>query len=45
LVNLDRIQFYEPNAEGDYTVTLATGLQLTLSRGYRDRFFSRLLKT
>jgi two-component system, LytTR family, response regulator len=45
LVNLDRIQFYEPNAEGDYTVTLTTGLQLTLSRGYRDRFFSKLLKT
>ncbi len=44
LVNVDRIESFEPNPEGDYTVMLNTGRQLTLSRNYRDRVFGLLVR-
>lgn len=41
IVNSDRIKELQP-ANGDYTVVLRTGVQLPLSRGYRDKLQSRL---
>jgi hypothetical protein len=32
----------DPLAAGEYVITLTTGTRLTLSRGCRDRFKSRL---
>jgi two-component system LytT family response regulator len=37
IVNLDRVQELEPNAYGDYVLRLQNGLELSLSRRYRDR--------
>lgn len=37
IVNLDRVARLEPNAFGDYRVTLAGGAVVPLSRRYRDR--------
>lgn len=37
LVNLDRIRELTPLFNGDYTVSLQDGTELTLSRTYRDR--------
>jgi len=37
IVRLDRIKTFEPALHGDYTVTLADGRSLTLTRTYRDR--------
>lgn len=37
LVNLDRIKELTPLFNGDYTVSLHNGVELTLSRTYRDR--------
>lgn len=43
LVRLDRIGDLVPTVHGDYRVTLKNGVQLTLSRTYRDRV-ERVLK-
>jgi len=43
LVRFDRIGDLVPTVHGDYRVTLKSGLQLTLSRTYRDRV-ERVLK-
>lgn len=40
LVNIDRIKELTPLFNGDYTVTLQDGTELTLSRTYRDRLQS-----
>lgn len=37
IVNIDRIRSLEPLFHGEYSVKLAGGTELTLSRGYRDR--------
>ncbi len=37
IVNLDRVERLEPNAFGDYRVTLRNGAIVPLSRRYRDR--------
>lgn len=37
IVNIDRILHLEPNAYGDYVITLEDGTQLPLSRRYRTR--------
>ncbi|MFN0119755.1 MAG: LytR/AlgR family response regulator transcription factor [Blastocatellia bacterium] len=37
LVNIDRIREIQPLFNGDYTVILRNGAQLTLSRNYRER--------
>lgn len=37
IVNVERIRKIEPGENGDYTVTLANGVALPLSRGYRAR--------
>ena len=42
IVNLSRVKSLEPLTAGEYIITLTTGTRLTLSRGYRDRFKSRL---
>jgi two-component system LytT family response regulator len=42
IVNLSRVKSLEPLAAGEYIITLTTGTRLTLSRGYRDHFKSRL---
>ncbi len=44
LVNLDRVQEFQPLFYGDYTVILQTGAKLTLSRNYRDRLEKLLEK-
>ena len=36
-VNLDHIDCFEPNAFGDYRVSLRSGAVVPLSRRYRDR--------
>jgi two-component system LytT family response regulator len=41
IVNVERIRKIEPGANGDYTVTLSTGVTLTLSRSYRSRLEER----
>jgi len=43
LVRFDRIGDLVPTVHGDYRVTLKSGVQLTLSRTYRDRV-ERVLK-
>ena len=42
IVNLSRVKSLEPLTAGEYTITLTTGTRLTLSRGCRDEFKSRL---
>lgn len=42
IVNLSRVKSLDPLAAGENTITLTTGVRLTLSRGYRDDFRSRL---
>ena len=42
IVNLSRVKSLEPLTAGEYIVTLTTGTRLTLSRGCRDDFRSRL---
>ena len=38
VVNIDRIKELHPMFSGDYSVILRNGLELTLSRNYRERF-------
>jgi two-component system LytT family response regulator len=42
IVNLSRVKSLDPAAAGEYVITLTTGTRLTLSRGFRDHFKSRL---
>ncbi|HQZ44968.1 MAG TPA: LytTR family DNA-binding domain-containing protein [Usitatibacteraceae bacterium] len=42
LVNLDRVKSIEPIHAGDQTVTLAGGVELVMSRTYRDRVYALL---
>jgi two-component system LytT family response regulator len=42
IVNLSRVKSLEPLAAGEYVITLTTGTRLTLSRGFRDPFKSRV---
>ena len=42
IVNLSRVKSLNPLTAGEYIVTLTTGTRLTLSRGCRDQFKSRL---
>jgi two-component system, LytTR family, response regulator len=42
IVNLSRVKSLDPVASGEAIITLTTGTRLTLSRGYRDHFKSRL---
>lgn len=41
MVNLTRVRALEPLPGGEYDVILTDGRRLTLSRGYRDRFYER----
>ena len=38
IVNLDRIRELQPSFHGDFVVLMLNGTELTLSRGYRDKF-------
>ena len=42
IVNLSRVKSLDPLSAGENVITLTTGSRLTLSRGYRDHFKSRL---
>lgn len=42
IVNLTRVREIKPAGGGEYSVTLADGTRLVLSRGYRDRVLSQL---
>lgn len=42
IVNLSRVRALDPMAAGEYVITLTSGVRVTLSRGYRDRFRQRL---
>ncbi len=42
IVNLSRVKSLDPLTAGEYIITLTTGTRLTLSRGCRDDFKSRL---
>jgi two-component system, LytTR family, response regulator len=42
IVNLSRVKSLDPLAAGENVITLTTGTRVTLSRGYRDHFKSRL---
>jgi two-component system, LytTR family, response regulator len=42
IVNLSRVKSLDPVTSGEALITLTTGTRLTLSRGYRDHFKSRL---
>lgn len=42
IVNLNQVAHIEPQDAGDYEVKLKTGVQLTLSRRYRDAFKAAL---
>jgi two-component system LytT family response regulator len=42
IVNLSRVKALDPLTAGEYIITLTTGTRLTLSRGCRDQFRSRL---
>ena len=42
IVNLSRVTSLDPLGAGESIITLMTGARLTLSRGYRDHFKSRL---
>lgn len=44
IINLDRVKEMQPWFRGDYQVVLNDGTKLTLSRSYRDRLRSVLLK-
>lgn len=44
IVNLDRIKSLQPWFRGDYRVILSNGVQLTLSRGYRQNLQDRVMK-
>jgi len=44
IVNLTRVRELQPMFGGEYVIILSTGAKLTLSRGYRDTFRSRLGK-
>ena len=41
IVNLDRVTAIEPEWHGEYRVSLSTGVELRLSRSYRDRLLGR----
>ena len=45
IVNVDRIKELQPWFRGDYLVLLHDGTQLTLSRNYRERLKTALLKS
>jgi two-component system, LytTR family, response regulator len=45
IVNVDRILEMQSSLNGEYMVLLKTGVQLTLSRGYRDTIHTRLGKS
>jgi two-component system LytT family response regulator len=45
MVNVDRIKELQPWFRGDYLVLLHDGTQLTLSRNYRERLKTALLKS
>lgn len=45
LVNIDRIKELHPLFSGDYTVNLKNGVELTLSRNYRDRLIELFEKS
>lgn len=45
LVNIDRIKELHPLFSGDYTVMLKNGIELTLSRNYRDRLLELFEKS
>jgi two-component system, LytTR family, response regulator len=42
IVRLDRIRELQPTFNGEYSVLLASGTRLTLSRGFRDAVLARL---
>lgn len=42
IVNIDRIKELHPWFHGDYQIVLHNGTQITLSRTYREKLFSRL---
>ena len=42
IVNLERIQEIQPWLNGEYVVSLTTGVRLTLSRSYREKLHGRL---
>ena len=42
IVNLSKVKSLDPLTAGENVITLTTGTRLTLSRGYRDQFKSRL---
>jgi two-component system LytT family response regulator len=42
IVNLSRVKSLDPLSSGESVITLTAGTRLTLSRGYRDDFKSRL---
>jgi two-component system LytT family response regulator len=44
IINLERLKELQPLFHGDYTVILADGTQLTLSRGYKEKFQEKLGK-
>jgi two-component system, LytTR family, response regulator len=42
IIRLDLVKEFEPISKGDYLVKTISGRQFTLSRSYRDHFFSAL---
>ncbi len=44
IVNVDRIKELQPWFRGDYRILLQNGMELTMSRSYRDRLQNTLLK-
>ena len=42
IVNIDRIKELHPWFHGDYQIVLNNGTQITLSRTYREKLFSRM---
>lgn len=42
IVNIDRIKELHPWFHGDYQIVMMNGTQITLSRTYREKLFSRL---
>ena len=45
IVNLDRVKALQPWFRGDYRVVLTTGVQLTLSKSYRQSLRDRLMSS
>ena len=45
LININRIKELHPLFSGDYTVMLKNGVELTLSRNYRDRLLELFEKS